>query len=1155
MDSNEKSLANISFINKDFESLWNELLALVPKLTRKWDPSQANESDPLAVLLKLIAIAQDKANYNIDKNILELYPLSLTQKTSAFNVYDSLGYTMQWYRSGNGSVSLLYQGDGSITVPRFSQLSNNDSSVVFTITSNDIEFSKSNPQSTATIIQGKCIDFLVNGKSVITSTNLDANNRLYFIEPNVAQNGIFIQLNNEKEWKISNDWKKVTNLSQAERGTRCYEFGVDPLTNSSYIQFPEDIGSLIGSGLKIKYIVSDGVRGNVLAKTITQFYNDLKLSGDITANDVFSVANFSPITDGADPADLDDMYSEYKRTTNIVDTLITLLDYKEYLRTYTTDNKDIVSNVQVSDRTNDLYTSHIVKTLTTDYKFSDVLNTGLAAYDLRLYPLNSSSDTTSRLGYDNTFTYPTKESMNKIIGATSHVKSINHDFDSQGYPVILTYDLAGQIYLESRVTAQEASEIRNNVLTALYKTLNAYEVDFGEAPDYRKIVETITNADKRIQYVALSPLDNYTLLKSSDSSIQAEFDKVDVVKRSILAGKTPWAVKRDEANSKTVSNAYQTAINVSLGQTAGPIAKLCPAGSTVHDYTSSVDITAGVFFKTADTTDLTYKPTILEIGPNEHINFFTPQLKTDVTYTNYLFYSVKLSDGTTIPANTPYTLAANETINFYETKGDVKNNNTYATLGEGDIIVANFDLTSTKDGDYPSLTTKNTISKQSYVESSSWEKGDAIYCSSQSVYDNIMRSSGAFTLLSGEYIIYLKGTSGSFIIYGEGTDVSTGSGFESSDFSGYKHATSTDLAYYQESGSVDSLLSYFVPIPQEKDKLTFTANTILTFGEGYRLRFMPDGSKEPADDFWSTKLGNAIKVDDMYPRTQPGDISSSEGKLEYQSLSDSTWTPFPPIMTNKTWKMTFSVALYASPAQEQTYYQFTTAAAITDAEKKKYVKHSQALTYLPSGTGTTRKILYTGETIPDKTYSVSSSEVLASANGQLPVDAAVELYAFTVKNTSLYTLKNKFASPDTLGVTEITLPSVDGVYFILPYIKAENTTKVSYLLCRPGTVVNLAGYAMIGNITSILNSSYYYKGTAYAKVSTLLPSGTSTKELTTTELYDDYFTPLYVPSLNEEILNPTNPESFFNQNHVMNRYSIAKIGNTDSLVISSLSIQ
>ena len=49
---NDKNISNISFINKDFESLWTEILALIPKLTNKWVPSEANESDPLAVLLK-----------------------------------------------------------------------------------------------------------------------------------------------------------------------------------------------------------------------------------------------------------------------------------------------------------------------------------------------------------------------------------------------------------------------------------------------------------------------------------------------------------------------------------------------------------------------------------------------------------------------------------------------------------------------------------------------------------------------------------------------------------------------------------------------------------------------------------------------------------------------------------------------------------------------------------------------------------------------------------------------------------------------------------------------------------------------------------------------------------------------------------------------
>jgi hypothetical protein len=71
---NSEEVKNNSYINKDFQSLWEELLDLIPKLTDKWDPKSANESDPLAVLLKVLAIYSDKLNYNIDKSILERFP-------------------------------------------------------------------------------------------------------------------------------------------------------------------------------------------------------------------------------------------------------------------------------------------------------------------------------------------------------------------------------------------------------------------------------------------------------------------------------------------------------------------------------------------------------------------------------------------------------------------------------------------------------------------------------------------------------------------------------------------------------------------------------------------------------------------------------------------------------------------------------------------------------------------------------------------------------------------------------------------------------------------------------------------------------------------------------------------------------------------------
>ena len=89
----------LSYTNKDFNSIYNEQLDLVKELTDKWDPSMSNESDPGVVLLKENAILADKENYNIDKNVLELFPASVSQYGNARQLYDSLGYEMHWYRS------------------------------------------------------------------------------------------------------------------------------------------------------------------------------------------------------------------------------------------------------------------------------------------------------------------------------------------------------------------------------------------------------------------------------------------------------------------------------------------------------------------------------------------------------------------------------------------------------------------------------------------------------------------------------------------------------------------------------------------------------------------------------------------------------------------------------------------------------------------------------------------------------------------------------------------------------------------------------------------------------------------------------------------------------------------------------------------------
>ena len=86
IDEKTLQISNKSYINKDFQTIYPELVDIVKKLTDKWDPEATNESDPLVVLLKLMAFVADKENYNIDKNVLESFLPSATQETSFRNI-------------------------------------------------------------------------------------------------------------------------------------------------------------------------------------------------------------------------------------------------------------------------------------------------------------------------------------------------------------------------------------------------------------------------------------------------------------------------------------------------------------------------------------------------------------------------------------------------------------------------------------------------------------------------------------------------------------------------------------------------------------------------------------------------------------------------------------------------------------------------------------------------------------------------------------------------------------------------------------------------------------------------------------------------------------------------------------------------------------
>ena len=365
-------ISNLSYTEKDFQVIYPALLDLVRKLTSKWDPSASNESDPGVLLLKLNAIIADKLNYNIDKNVLECFPVSVTQDQNARQLFEQLGYYMHWYKAATTNVTLRYIGKSVVdengepitklyTIPRFTMVTDNDSNVVYTIVSTG-NLSTNGVPITLKALQGVAKEFTINNESLITVANLDSNNRLYFDSNTVAENGIFIRNVDSDNYSA---WVKKDNLliEEVSATNTFYKFGLSQDLNTSYIEFPENVEELIQEGIYITYIDTNGVEGNIATNILNKFYNNLVvIDGEdyitLGTNDV-SVNNYVVGAFGANPESIEDAYINYKKVVGTFDTLITLRDYINVIK-----RSSYVSNAVVSDRTSDVQVAYKIMSKT-----------------------------------------------------------------------------------------------------------------------------------------------------------------------------------------------------------------------------------------------------------------------------------------------------------------------------------------------------------------------------------------------------------------------------------------------------------------------------------------------------------------------------------------------------------------------------------------------------------------------------------------------------------------------------------------------------------------------------------------------------------------------------------------------------------------------
>ena len=362
---------SISYTNLDFPSIYTEVLNLAKDLTYRWDPSISDESDPGVILAKLSALIADKCNYNIDKSILEAFPLSVTQDANAQQLYEQLGYYMNWYESATAPLVLTWVRDSSeptgevksYTIPKlFAIVTDDEDQANYTIVGiegpngvivSDGILTTDSKELRMIAMEGVPLKYSYLGKeTVITAQMVDKyTHRLYFNTPDVSQNGVFITNTGQNNYA---DWKRVDNIYEQSYNDLRYKFGYDNFSNTCYLEFPDNYSELFGDGIEITYLNISNSISNVPAQRLTKFLEGITPVEDPTVvldSSNVAIQNYAAAYGHKEKEDINEAYRNYKKTVGTFRTLITLRDYLNYIKSK---ELDICSNAFVCDRTNDI---------------------------------------------------------------------------------------------------------------------------------------------------------------------------------------------------------------------------------------------------------------------------------------------------------------------------------------------------------------------------------------------------------------------------------------------------------------------------------------------------------------------------------------------------------------------------------------------------------------------------------------------------------------------------------------------------------------------------------------------------------------------------------------------------------------------------------
>lgn len=377
----------ISYTSRDYQSLLNEFLKLVPILTELWKPETDKEkwtpesqSDPGVILAKYFASAADVLATNLDYQANEIYAPSVIQRKNAEKILGLIGYVLSFYTAARTEVTFTNQTDDEITLDfgfnganfttlnTYTDITGQSRTINYNVIPLSTSYGTSGTRSKREITSGN-VDIFVDtdkvhldpGESVTRAaiegqlryvykrvSEVKASNYKFTLpSQHVDTTAVWMKatVSQDSENYLNTQWIQVSSPAEFSDPEPRFAVVYDNYSNaqiqvSNYLDQLQDYEDV---WLKVFWIDCSGTIGcigkDVLSNPLFAQNSPLDSNGEVTSLDSISITNLANTVElpntstvtGDSPETGHEAYLRSRNYINTWDSLITLPDFNRFL--------------------------------------------------------------------------------------------------------------------------------------------------------------------------------------------------------------------------------------------------------------------------------------------------------------------------------------------------------------------------------------------------------------------------------------------------------------------------------------------------------------------------------------------------------------------------------------------------------------------------------------------------------------------------------------------------------------------------------------------------------------------------------------------------------------------------------------------------------